>query len=205
MFTIVKYVFLYLLNFRKAGKIYGTDGNSNVNWIFKLNPLASSHHSCANDLMVNWLINQINGQLVNLSSTFECGRDDNLGGRTVPILDKVTMCTTNQPTPSSPYPPHLHFSFLTRVHQFIQNSENFRLHQVNWLWRSVYQRCKNIQLCRTQRAAANFSLFGEKFIFAVFPFTVDCQSCSHPFRIISHFSYSCFYRTCNFFPEYWNW
>ena len=74
-------------------------------------------HSCANRLLVNWSVNQIKSQLINLSSNSECkgGPNQPSGGKkTVPILDKVTTCV-QPPTPPCSNPISSSPTFLPHV------------------------------------------------------------------------------------------
>ena len=110
----------------------------------------------------------------------------------------------NQPTPPSPAPtpyPHLQPSFLMR--SCIKTSKivkNVRLPKVQ----------KYSTLPRRTQCAAPFSLFGEKFIFAVDP--VHCwfppvQIHSELFHTFSKcYSIPVFtVLPISFLPEYWNW
>ena len=91
----------------------------------------------------------------------------------VPILEKVTTCV--QP-PTSPYsPPN---SFLVRACA----SETSKIVKM-----SVYQRCKNIQLCRACSLVRPLFLFfsvKNSSLLSIL-FTVGRLSCTDPFRIIS--------------------
>jgi hypothetical protein len=164
---------------KKAGKIYGTDGNSNVNsW---------TKHWCVP--MVCWWIdrsNQIKSHSINLTSNSECERGPR--EENVPILEKVTTCV--QP-PTSHTPSHiLPVFFLVRACA----SKTSKIVKM-----SVYQRCKNIQLCLF------FSFFGEKFIFAVDP--VHCwsplvhRSIQNNFTLFPRSAFLFLFLTCtsNFF------
>jgi hypothetical protein len=94
------------------------------------------------------------------------------------------VCTTSQ-LPSQPPTSHiLPLSFLVRA-PASKTSEIVKM--------SVYQRCKNIQLCLF------FSFFGEKFIFAVDP--VHCWSPLVHRSIQNNFTFLFLFLTCtsNFF------
>ena len=126
----------------------------------------------------------------------------------VPILDKVTMCTTNQPIPL-PYPCSNPISssptFLPHalVHQNIQNSEKCPFTKGAKIFNFAAQNT----MCA---CAASFSRFGENFILAVDP--VHCwlppvQIHSELFHTFSKcYSIPVFtVLPISFFPKYQNW
>ena len=94
-----------------------------------------------------------------------------LGVRTWPHPGKKNVCQSQKKVTTCVQPPTSHLpifsptSFLVRACA----SETSKIVKM-----SVYQRCKNIQLCRARSFGLFFSFFGEKFIFAVDP--VHCWS-----------------------------
>jgi len=121
-----------------------------------------------------------------LSPNSECERGPpTLGRKSCANPRKnYNMCTTSHLPPLLPPPHILPVSFLVRACA----SKTSKIVKM-----SVYQRCKNIQLCLF------FSFFGEKFIFAVDP--VHCWSPLVHRSIQNNFTFLFLFLTCtsNFF------
>lgn len=113
----------------------------------------------------------------------------------VPILDKVK--TSVQPTPPPPllFPTNTLF-LLSAPESDRKTSEIVELFSPRKLieWRSVYQRCKNIQLLRRV-----FFLVKSSTLLSPVPCLLWTSIQNNFFQVLS---YSCFYSDCNFFiPE----
>ena len=139
-------------------------------------------HSCAKGFPVNWSSTKSRVTRSICRQTRSANVAPPWEEKRVPILEKVTMCV--QPPTSLPPPHILPVSFLVRACA----SKTSKIVKM-----SVYQRCKNIQLCLF------FSFFGEKFIFAVDP--VHCWSPLVHRSIQNNFTFLFLFLTCtsNFF------
>lgn len=128
------------------------------------------------------IVHQIKSHSINLSPNSECERGPTLGRKTCANPRKsYNVCTTSHTLP---------LPFLVRACA----SKTSKIVKM-----SVYQRCKNIQLCLF------FSFFGEKFIFAVDP--VHCwsplvhRSIQNNFTLFPRSAFLFLFLTCtsNFF------